>query len=74
MPNVVDQEPITSAHDYAVVLSRIDQLMDAEPGKAEGRELDLLADLVEAYEDEPMGRPDPVPAIEFGLEQTASRA
>ena len=69
-------KPITNGHDHAVALSRIDQLMDAEPGTAEGRELDLLAVLVEAYEDEnePMGHPDPVTAVEFRLEQTASRA
>ena len=73
---MTDVKPITDAHDYAVALSRIDQLMGAEPGTAEGRELDLLTDLVETYEDEnePMGHPDPVTAIEFRLEQTASRA
>ena len=73
--NVNDNKPITDAHDYATALSRIDQLMNAEPGTAEGRELDLLADLVETYEDEnePMGHPDPVTALEFRLEQTASR-
>lgn len=73
---MTDVKPITNAHDYAAALSRIDQLMNAEPGTAEGRELDLLADLVETYEDEnePMGHPDPVTALEFRLEQTASRA
>ena len=73
---MTDNRPITNAHDYAAALTRIDQLMGAEPGTADGRELDLLADLVETYEDEnePMGHPDPVTAIEFRLEQTASRA
>lgn len=73
---MADVNPITNAHDYAATLARIDQLMDAEPGTAEGRELDLLTDLVEMYEDEnePMGHPDPETAIELRLEQTASRA
>ena len=73
---MTDVKPIADAHDYAAALSRIDQLMGAEPGTAEGRELDLLADLVETYEDEnePMGHPDPVTALEFRQEQTASRA
>ena len=73
---MTDIKPIANAHDYAAALSRIDQLMGAEPGTAEGRELDLLADLVETYEDEnePMGHPDPATALEFRLEQTASRA
>ena len=71
-----ETKPITDAHDYAAALSRIDQLMGAEPGTADGRELDLLTDLVETYEDEnePMGQPDPATALEFRLEQTASRA
>ena len=46
---MADVNPITNAHDYAATLARIDQLMDAEPGTAEGRELDLLTDLVEMY-------------------------
>ena len=45
--------------------------MDAEPGTPEGRELDVLADMVDLYESrhEPMGWPDPVAAIEFRMEQ-----
>ena len=45
--------------------------MDAEPGGADGQELDALADLVELYEckNEPMGYPDPVAAIGFRMEQ-----
>ena len=69
-------KPITNVHEYETALARIDRLMGAEPGTAAGRELDLLADLVEMYEDEnePMGRPDPETAIEFRRDQTASRA
>ena len=64
-------KPIRNANDCEVTLSRIDQLMDAEPGTAEGRELDVLTDRVEMYEskNEPIGYPDPVAAIEFRLEQ-----
>ena len=45
--------------------------MDAEPGSPEGRELDVLVDLVGLYErrHEPMGYPDPVAAIEFRMDQ-----
>ena len=68
---MTDIKPITNAHEYEAALARIDRLMGADPGTAEGRELDLLADLVEAYEDEnePMGHPDPETAIEFRREQ-----
>jgi len=63
---------IRSDADYAAALARIDELMDAEPGTAEGEELDVLADLVEHYEEKlfPMGYPDPVAAIRFRMEQS----
>lgn len=38
--------------DYDAALARIDQLMDARPGTAEGEELDALIDLVEHYEEQ----------------------
>ncbi len=62
---------IRSEADYNAALARIEALMDAEPDTAEGDELDVLADLVEHYEEKhvPMGFPSPVAAIEFRLEQ-----
>lgn len=64
-------KPIRTEADYESALSRIDALMDAEPGSAEFDELDVLADLVELYESkhEPMDYPSPVAAIEFRMEQ-----
>ena len=41
---------IRTEADYQAALTRIDALMDAERGTPEGRELDILADLVELYE------------------------
>lgn len=51
--------PILTEADYAAALARVDELMDAEAGSSEGDELDILVDLVEAYESkhEPMGHP-----------------
>ena len=68
---MADIEPIRTEADYETALARIDELMDAEPGSPEGRELDVLVDLVDLYESrhEPMGYPDPVAAIEFRMEQ-----
>lgn len=62
---------IRSEADYNAALARIEALMDAEPNTPEGDELDVLADLVEHYEEKhvPMGFPSPVAAIEFRLEQ-----
>ena len=68
---MADIEPIRTEADYETALARIDELMNAEPGSPEGRELDVLVDLVDLYESrhEPMGYPDPVAAIEFRMEQ-----
>lgn len=62
---------IRSEADYAAALARIDALMDAEPGTPEGEELDVLADLVEHYEEKriPMGYPTSLAAIQFRMEQ-----
>ncbi len=45
--------------------------MDAEPGTAEGEDLDVLADLIEHYESKqvPIGYPPPHAAIAFRMEQ-----
>ena len=68
---MADIEPIRNQNDYDAALSRIDELMGAEPDSPEGGELDMLADLVETYESktEPMAYPDPVAAIEFRMDQ-----
>ena len=62
---------IRSEADYNAALARIEALIDAEPDTPEGDELDVLADLVEHYEEKhvQMGFPSPVAAIEFRLEQ-----
>ena len=43
---------IKSEEDYQAALSRIDELMEAEPNTPEGDELELLVTLVEQYEEE----------------------
>ena len=57
--------------EYDETLERIDTLMNAPPGSAEEEELELLAILVEKYEQEhyPIELPDPVEAIKFRMEQ-----
>jgi len=67
----MDIQPINSEQDHRRAMQRIDALMEALPGTPEGDELDILATLVEAYEDKhfPVGSPDPVAAIEFRMDQ-----
>jgi HTH-type transcriptional regulator/antitoxin HigA len=62
---------IKTEKDYDLALSRIDELMDAEQGTPEADELELLATLVEMYEEKhfPMDLPDPVEAIRFRMDQ-----
>lgn len=62
---------IKSKGDYENALSRIDGLMDAEPGTSEMDELELLTALVEMYEDQhyAISPPDPIEAIKFRMDQ-----
>jgi HTH-type transcriptional regulator/antitoxin HigA len=67
----VSVRPILSDADYEDALAEIDALMGmVEPGTPAHARLEILARLVEAYEDEhyPMGMPDPIAMIEFVLE------
>ena len=58
-------KPIRSEDDYQASLAEIDRLMDAKPNTPEGDRLEVLATLVEAWEEThiPIGDPDPVEAI-----------
>jgi HTH-type transcriptional regulator/antitoxin HigA len=62
---------IKTESDCAVVLARIEKLMDARPNTPQGDELELLSLLVHDYEERafPIERPDPVAAIRFRMEQ-----
>ncbi|WP_414832078.1 ImmA/IrrE family metallo-endopeptidase [Afifella sp. YEN Y35] len=63
--------PIHSDQDYAAALARVEALMEMGRSPAEDDELDVLATLVEVYEDQhfPMDTPDPVEAIKFRMQQ-----
>ena len=55
----MDIKPNRTEQEYEAALKRVDELMDAELGTLEGEELDVLVDLVEAYESRhvPIGYP-----------------
>ena len=63
----MDIKPLKTEADYEVALTRIGELMDAEPDTKEGDELEVLSVLVEKYETmhHPVDAPDPVQAIRF---------
>jgi HTH-type transcriptional regulator/antitoxin HigA len=64
-------KPIRSEADYQNALSEIERLWGARFGTPEGDRLDVLATLVDAYENEhcPIDPPDPIEAIKFRMEQ-----
>jgi len=66
---------IKTEEDYQRTLARIEDLMDAEAGTPEGDELELLAALVEFYEEKqyPIDLPNPVEAIKFRMDQMGLR-
>ena len=68
---VANIRPIRTEEDYQAALARIDALMDAELGSDEGDELEVLATLVELFEEArfPIELPDPITAIKFRMEQ-----
>jgi hypothetical protein len=57
----MDIPPIRTKRDYERALRRIETLMDAKSGTEEGDELEVLATLVDVYEEKyfPMGVADP---------------
>jgi HTH-type transcriptional regulator/antitoxin HigA len=59
--NITAIKPIRAEEDYEAALQHIESLMDAEAGTPEADELEVLAILVEQYEEKhfPMGWPDP---------------
>jgi HTH-type transcriptional regulator/antitoxin HigA len=63
--------PIRTKADYERALSEVERLWGAKSGTPEGDRLDVLATLIDAYENEhyPMDPPDPVEAIRFRMEQ-----
>ena len=64
-------KPIRTEEDLAAAFARVEQLWGAETGSPEGDELEILALLIEKYEDEhhPMPPSDPIEAIKFLMEQ-----
>lgn len=63
--------PIRTEKDYDAALKEVERLWGAKNGTPDGDRLDILATLIEAYEDKhyPMDPPDPIEAIKFRMEQ-----
>src|SRR5690606_994347 len=64
-------KPIRNEADYQQALERLEVIFDAKRGTDEGGELEILAIVIDNYENEnfPIGMPDPISAIKFRMEQ-----
>lgn len=76
--NEVMVHPLRSGADYDNAIETIEELWGAEPGTEDGDRLDVLMDLVEAYEGKHhvIDLPDPIKAIkirmnDLGMNQNA---
>jgi HTH-type transcriptional regulator / antitoxin HigA len=67
----MDIKPIKTDRDYRRALKEIERLMDARPNTPDGDALDILATLVDRWEQEhfPIEAPDAIAAIRFAMEQ-----
>lgn len=78
MKNCYDMKPrlLKSEAEYNEALERIEVLQDAEVGTPDGDELELLALLIENYEEEHFSLPDPDPVdvIQYYIEQRGLKA
>lgn len=68
---MAEVKPIRTKGDHARAMKEIEHLWGAKKGTPDGDRLDVLATLVDAYENthEPMDPPDPIEAIKFRMEQ-----
>jgi len=64
-------KPIKTKKDYTQALERLEIIFDAKKGSPQGDELEVLAILIDRYEEDhfPIGLPDPIEAIKFRMEQ-----
>ncbi|MGH8544326.1 MAG: helix-turn-helix domain-containing protein [Gammaproteobacteria bacterium] len=67
----VEIKPIRDDREHAAALSEIERLWHATPGTPEHDRLEVLATLVDEYENRrwPIDPPDPIDMIEFAMEQ-----
>jgi HTH-type transcriptional regulator/antitoxin HigA len=66
----MDIHPIRTEADYEAALAEIERLFNAAPNTPEGDRLEVLATLVEAYEEQhySIPAPDPIEAIKYYME------
>lgn len=68
---MVSVRPIKNEKDYKTAIAEVERLWGSEPNTPRGDKLDVLIDLVEAYEARhyPVDPPEPLEAIKFRMDQ-----
>lgn len=69
--NMIQIKPIKTEKDYELALARLGEIFNAPIGSVESDEADILALIVEDYEDKeyPIEAPDPIEAIKIRMEE-----
>jgi len=64
-------KPVRNEADYQKALERLEIIFEAKIGTDEGDELEILAIVIDNYENEkfPIGMPYPISVINFNMEQ-----
>ncbi len=69
----MDIHPIRSEADYEAAVAEIERLWDAEPGSDDSDKLDILATLVERYENQrwpaDLAQIDPIDVLNYLIEE-----
>jgi HTH-type transcriptional regulator/antitoxin HigA len=62
---------IKTENDYQIALARLDEIFDAKSGSSESDEADILALLIDEYENKNFSieAPDPIEAIKIRMEE-----
>ncbi len=64
-------KPIKTENDYKIALKRLEDIFDAKTGTLEGDELEILAIILDEYENKyfSIEAPDPIEAIKIRMEE-----
>lgn len=71
MQTLFEMKLITSEKEYNKALERLDEIFDSNPKSEEGQEAEVLALLIEEYEEKhySIDSPDPITAIRIRMEE-----
>ncbi len=72
---IMELKPIKTDKDYRTALERLEVIFDASINTKEGDEAEILAMLIDNYENEhyPIEAPDPIEAIKIRMEELNMR-